>query len=186
MNGGGILAFDLGRRLGWAAASAESCLAWPPAGALLAKGPFDGLTYGTEYLGDAGFHLESRRMGALFAFMERKQQEHQPQHVVFERPFIDMRKPSKGQQQNVKLAGLVDGYFSARGASVWHVEIASVKKSFAGHGRASKDDVVFVCRRRGWTPPDDNSADALAVLDHFIHQLRAAERRSEIKRRGAA
>jgi len=45
---------------------------------------------------------------------------------------------------------------------------ASVKKSFTGNGRASKDDMKIECSRRGVDPIDDNHADAVAVYNHHI------------------
>jgi crossover junction endodeoxyribonuclease RuvC len=45
------------------------------------------------------------------------------------------------------------------------VHNGTVKKHFAGTGRADKLAIIEACRRRGWNPDDDNHADALAVAD---------------------
>jgi Holliday junction resolvasome RuvABC endonuclease subunit len=42
--------------------------------------------------------------------------------------------------------------------------VGTVKKRFAGSGKATKDDMIAQCRAMGFKPQDDNEADAIAVL----------------------
>lgn len=42
--------------------------------------------------------------------------------------------------------------------------VATVKSRFAGHGNASKGDMVEQCRALGFRPEGDNEADAIAIL----------------------
>lgn len=44
------------------------------------------------------------------------------------------------------------------------VPVGSIKRHATGHGNASKEDVIAAMRARGYTPHDDNEADALAIL----------------------
>ncbi len=47
---------------------------------------------------------------------------------------------------------------------------SSVKKMFAGSGKASKDDMIDAARRLGWDPKDDNAADALGLWACAVHE----------------
>jgi crossover junction endodeoxyribonuclease RuvC len=42
--------------------------------------------------------------------------------------------------------------------------VATVKKQFAGSGKASKEDMIAQCRALGFNVKSDNEADAIAVL----------------------
>ncbi len=43
-------------------------------------------------------------------------------------------------------------------------EVGEIKKYITGHGRATKDDVVKAVSNLGFSPADDNEADALSIL----------------------
>lgn len=164
---GGVLTRDLGCHLGWAYASPQAIAAWPKVGAF-ANGPLDGVEYGMEFLGEPGPRFASQRYARFYRFNQAQFEKYRPAHVVYERPF---NKRQVGHLENVKLQGALDVFFEGHGVAAWAVEISSIKKHFAGHRYASKDDVVFVCKRRGWDPVDDNAADALAILDFGICML---------------
>lgn len=44
------------------------------------------------------------------------------------------------------------------------IGVATVKKQFAGHGKASKTDMIRQCEALGFRPASDNEADAIAML----------------------
>ena len=44
------------------------------------------------------------------------------------------------------------------------VPVGTIKKHATGKGNASKDEMVASVRARGYTPADDNEADAIALL----------------------
>lgn len=44
------------------------------------------------------------------------------------------------------------------------VPVATIKKFATGKGNASKEDMIEAMKARGFTPADDNEADALALL----------------------
>ena len=43
-------------------------------------------------------------------------------------------------------------------------EVREIKKYITGHGRATKDDVVKAVSNLGFSPTDDNEADAISIL----------------------
>lgn len=54
------------------------------------------------------------------------------------------------------------------------VNLATVKKSFTGSGRAKKADMIAEANARGYRPDSDNDADALAILHWAVAQERKA------------
>lgn len=50
------------------------------------------------------------------------------------------------------------------------VPVATIKRHATGKGNAPKDEVIAAMRARGFTPGDDNEADALALLGWAIEQ----------------
>lgn len=44
------------------------------------------------------------------------------------------------------------------------VPVGTIKRFIAGKGNADKDDVIAAVQKRGFSPADDNEADALAIL----------------------
>jgi Holliday junction resolvasome RuvABC endonuclease subunit len=55
------------------------------------------------------------------------------------------------------------------------VPVGTIKKHATGKGNAGKDEVIAAIRARGYTPIDDNEADALALL-HWAIEQHAMER----------
>jgi Holliday junction resolvasome RuvABC endonuclease subunit len=44
------------------------------------------------------------------------------------------------------------------------IPVGTIKKHISGRGNASKDDVIAAVKKLGFTPSDDNEADAIAIL----------------------
>jgi Holliday junction resolvasome RuvABC endonuclease subunit len=44
------------------------------------------------------------------------------------------------------------------------VPVATIKKHATGKGNAGKEEMIAAARARGYSPIDDNEADALAIL----------------------
>lgn len=95
-----------------------------------------------------------------------------PTVICFEAPILMAGKTSLATAR--KLMGLAshtefvaaDLHITCREAN-----IMTVKAFFAGTGRASKDDMIAAARRYGWTPRNDNEADALAVWSYSSHTM---------------
>ncbi len=45
------------------------------------------------------------------------------------------------------------------------VPVGTIKKHATGKGNAGKEEMISAARNRGFSPEDDNEADALAMLD---------------------
>lgn len=52
------------------------------------------------------------------------------------------------------------------------VPVGTIKKSWTGSGSASKEMMVQTAKDHGFTPIDDNEADAIALLDFKLKELR--------------
>ncbi len=52
------------------------------------------------------------------------------------------------------------------------VPVGSIKKSWTGNGAAKKDAMIAEARARGYEVVDDNEADALALLDFKLKEIR--------------
>lgn len=49
--------------------------------------------------------------------------------------------------------------------------VGTVKKSWTGKGNATKDHMIAEAERRGWSPADDNEADALAIMNWTLTEF---------------
>ncbi len=52
------------------------------------------------------------------------------------------------------------------------VPVGTIKKSWTGNGAAKKDAMIAEARKRGYEVIDDNEADALAILDLKLKEMR--------------
>lgn len=52
------------------------------------------------------------------------------------------------------------------------VPVGTIKKSWTGNGAANKDAMIAEARARGYEVADDNVADALALLDWKLKEMR--------------
>jgi crossover junction endodeoxyribonuclease RuvC len=87
---------------------------------------------------------------------------------VFEMPIL----PAKTQLMTVRkltgLAMLTEMQCRRRKIPVREARASSVKKHFAGSGRAKKVDTMDVCRRYGWRVKTDDEADACALWAYSV------------------
>ncbi len=89
---------------------------------------------------------------------------------IFERPFIAIRQhhssPPFVQRDQVAraygMAGVVEGFCARRSIACYDVVTVTLKKFFAGSGRANKADMLRAAKRRGFKPANDHEADAAA------------------------
>lgn len=61
------------------------------------------------------------------------------------------------------LAAITELALARRGIRTYECNLSTVKKHFAGHGRAEKEAMVSRCRQLGWTIENADAADAAAV-----------------------
>lgn len=92
------------------------------------------------------------------------------QTVVFEAPYV--RHPNTAEAL-YNLTGTTEQVCKMRSIACYSEHVGTVRKHFIGNGGLRRDRakarVIEECRARGWEPPDDNAADALALLDHQAH-----------------
>ena len=151
-----ILAFDLATQAGWAR--------YAPAGAVRfgsfrmpSTGPAVGLFLATF----------QKRIAPLV--------DEAPDAIVFEAPWVGPNTSQDTARKLMCLAGFLEYECHRLNIRCFEVNNASVRKFFCGKGRAPraeiKDLVMHACLARGWSPHNDDEADALAVLDFALHKF---------------
>lgn len=169
----GILALDLSTVTGWAYRSSP------------AAAPVYGRFELPRKRGKKD-HNTGEYLAAFRSHLRRLVEEYQPADVVFEAPIIVERKDRFGRpvRQSVQslrklysLAGLTEMFCADAGIRCAEAKMQRARKHFVGHGRPGsnrdeiKASIINACRLRGWTPQDDNVADALCVLDYSAHLI---------------
>ncbi len=99
--------------------------------------------------------------------------------VVFEAPYVATGRDFRGRtvhrpdqlRRAFGCAWECEVTASDHGIAVYEVPPSSLKKSFAGHGRAEKSEMLLAARRRGFTVANDHEADALACWLHGVAHL---------------
>lgn len=174
-----LMTLDLATNVGWAVADPAAVDTWP-AGLDLegACGPFDGVRYGSHKIG--AFSLPHGRFYILFAeWLNAMLDLENPTHLVFEAPLPRGNKAGiEAGRRGLGLAAITDMIITKRGIRPYELPVATARKVFTGSGSTTeaKARVMATCRRRGWTPKDSDTADALAVLDASIHKFREMNR----------
>lgn len=95
-----------------------------------------------------------------------------PEWCVFEAPLM-MHGPTANLDATRKLMGLaaqVEVVCYRRDVPCREANVSTVKKFWAGDGRAKKPEMVGAARARGFDVSDHNVADALAVWAYQVHQ----------------
>lgn len=94
-----------------------------------------------------------------------------PTIVVFEQPLVPMFKVGQTNFSTIRilvgLAAIVEEQLYGSGIQVSEARVSDIRRHFIGthkHGRAAaKSMTIMACRRLGWSPVDDNAADAMAL-----------------------
>lgn len=123
----------------------------------LGLGEGDGIDYGRTYAGFRG------RLVALIGVVK-------PSCVAFEAPMHVVGGHGSSRPTNQAtvrvlfgLAAITEEACGSLGVLCFEVNIATIKKHFAGHGRAEKNAMMARCRQLGWAVENDNEADAAAL-----------------------
>ena len=90
------------------------------------------------------------------------------QHLVFE----EVRRHASTDAAHAYggFLGQLSAWCEQRHIPYQGVPVGTIKKHATGKGNAPKDAVMAAMRGRGFTPADDNEADALALLDWAFAQ----------------
>ena len=172
---GGVLALDIASRTGWAYASAEQVQAWPLVPMACREHPRVAYSH---------FSVTAGVAGSVWASFQDHVQDllkvHAPTLIAYEAAIRRMRNGKSTAETIERLLAFkaMTQYTAAR----WRVpavagNVQTVRKHFVGMGRPAdaKATVIDGCRRRGWDPKNDDQADALALLDWAIADLRARQ-----------
>jgi hypothetical protein len=65
----------------------------------------------------------------------------------------------------------IQAFAASKGIELMPVHTASLKKFATGSGRANKLEMIEAAKARGWTPVDDNEADASLLLEYGLFEL---------------
>jgi Holliday junction resolvasome RuvABC endonuclease subunit len=88
--------------------------------------------------------------------------------VVFEAPILPRQTQLMTVRKLSGLALLVEMICRRRKIKCREARASSVKKFFAGTGKAKKVDTMEVCRRYGWRVKTDDEADACALWAYSV------------------
>ena len=148
-----ILALDLGTTTGWALFS-------PPAVTVsgtwgLKPGRFDG--------GGMRFVKFKSRLNELHAATSI-------QRVYFEE--VRRHRGTDAAHVYGGLMATLTAWCEENKVPYEGVPVGEIKKNWTGKGNADKDAMIAEARRRGYEVIDDNEADALAILDLKLKEMR--------------
>ena len=141
-----ILALDLGTTTGWSLRSYDGLIT---SGTVSFKpSRFDG--GGMRYLRFTNWLTEIDRLSGPIAAIW----------------FEEVRRHAGTDAAHVYggLMATLTAWAELRGVPYEGVPVGTIKKFLTGHGGAPKQAMIDAARSRGFTPADDNEADAIALL----------------------
>ena len=143
---GTILALDLGTTTGWALRSSDGLITSGVAS--FRNGRFDG--GGMRYLRFTNWLGELERLSG-------------PVAAIW---FEEVRRHAGTDAAHVYggLMATLTAWAELRGVPYQGVPVGTIKRHATGRGNANKDAMIAAARARGFSPADDNEADALAIL----------------------
>ena len=141
-----LLALDLGTTTGWALRSRDGLITSGTVG--FRPGRFDG--GGMRYLRFTNWLTELDRLSG-------------PVAAIW---FEEVRRHAGTDAAHVYggLMASLTSWAELRGVAYEGVPVGTIKRHATGKGNASKDAMIAAARARGFSPADDNEADAIAIL----------------------
>jgi len=146
---GTILALDLGTTTGWALRSSDGLVTSGTAS--FKSGRYDG--GGMRYLRFTNWLGELERLSGPIAAIW----------------FEEVRRHAGTDAAHVfgGLMASLTSWAELRGIPYQGVPVGTIKKHATGKGNAPKQAMIDAARNRGFSPTDDNEADAIAIL-HWV------------------
>lgn len=141
-----VLALDLGTTTGWAIRGHDGLITSGTAS--LKPGRYDG--GGMRYLRFTNWLTELDRLsGPISAIL-----------------FEEVRRHAGTDAAHVYggLMASLTSWGELRGIPYEGVPVGTIKRHATGHGNAPKQAMIVAARARGYSPADDNEADAIAIL----------------------
>jgi hypothetical protein len=141
-----VLALDLGTTTGWALRDADGMILSGTAS--FRPGRFDG--GGMRYLRFTNWLSEFDRLSGPIA------------SIWFE----EVRRHAATDAAHVYggLMATLSAWAELRGVPYQGVPVGTIKRHATGKGNANKAAMIAAAQARGFTPADDNEADAIAIL----------------------
>ena len=141
-----MLALDLGTMTGWALRSTDGLIT--SGTALFRPGRFDG--GGMRYLRFTNWLAEIERLAG-------------PVAAIW---FEEVRRHAATDAAHVYggLMATLTAWAELRGIPYEGVPVGTIKRHATGKGNADKAAMIAAARARGFSPADDNEADAIAIL----------------------
>ena len=145
-----ILALDLGTTTGWALRSHEGLIISGTAS--FRPGRYDG--GGMRYLRFTSWLTELDRLSGPIAAIW----------------FEEVRRHAGTDAAHVYggLMASLTAWAELRGVPYEGVPVGTIKRHATGKGNADKEAMIAAARERGFSPVDDNEADAIAILHWAI------------------
>ena len=147
---GTTLALDLGTTTGWALRSSDGLITSGTAS--FRNGRFDG--GGMRYLRFTNWLGELERLSGPIAAIW----------------FEEVRRHAGTDAAHVYggLMATLTAWAELRGVPYQGVPVGTIKRHATGKGNANKDAMIAAAQARGFSPADDNEADAIAILHWAI------------------
>ena len=141
-----ILALDLGTTTGWALRGFDGLIT--SGAASFKPGRYDG--GGMRYLRCTNWLTEIDRLSG-------------PIEAIY---FEEVRRHAGTDAAHVfgGLLAVLTSWAELRGVPYQGVPVGTIKHHVTGHGNAPKQAMIDAARQRGFSPADDNEADAVAIL----------------------
>ena len=148
-----ILALDLGTSTGWAIRGPDGLITSGTVS--LRPGRFDG--GGMRYLRFTNWLTEIDRLSG-------------PIEAIY---FEEVRRHAGTDAAHVYggLMATLETWAELRGVPYQGVPVGTIKRHATGKGNAPKQAMIDAARERGFSPTDDNEADAIAILLWAIETL---------------
>lgn len=73
------------------------------------------------------------------------------------------------------LLGILTGFCEEHRIPYHGFTVQEIKQHATGKGNATKGDMIAAAHARGWSPTDDNDADALWIFDHAYQTIQQTE-----------
>jgi len=154
------LALDLGTKLGWAVSFGKD-----------GEGKPDVL-HGTVEFKTGRFEGGGMRWLRFRKWLDTMHEEHGPIEAVYFEEVRNHRGIDAAHSYGGFLAQLT-AWCEKREVPYQGVPVKTIKVSATGKGNANKAAVIEAMRNLGFSPEDDNDADALALI-HFVSERKEA------------
>ena len=167
------LALDTATRTGWAFADSETYPLLMPLQANVDEPP-QPQSGVVEFRAGADPEALGQYFFSFSSWLEKMCANFEIECLVFEQPFAGPKTHQATTRKLFGMAAEVERRAHILMAPCFQSLIPDIRKHFLGFTGARetmKNAVIDACRYRGWEVTDDNEADALAVLDHFMHCL---------------